>query len=139
MKLHEEKPLPISSAMHIYVTVMINLPLFFCVCFRHNIPSYFAPVDERLDFICSQPDDGGMTKCNDVPALEYFGQRCNASAIPFSNNSQTNDSCINWNQYYTVCKAGVENPFHGAITFDNIGLAWVAIFQVSPKLLCCFS
>ena len=38
--------------------------------------------------------------------------------------------CINWNQYYTDCKAGDKNPFHGAISFDNIGLAWVAIFLV---------
>ena len=26
--------------------------------------------------------------------------------------------------------AGPTNPFHGAISFDNIGLAWVAIFLV---------
>ena len=25
---------------------------------------------------------------------------------------------------------GPTNPFHGAISFDNIGLAWVAIFLV---------
>lgn len=38
--------------------------------------------------------------------------------------------CINWNQYYTECKHGPENPFKGAISFDNIGYAWIAIFQV---------
>jgi hypothetical protein len=38
--------------------------------------------------------------------------------------------CINWNQYYTTCRPAGSNPFHGAISFDNIGLAWVAIFQV---------
>ncbi len=38
--------------------------------------------------------------------------------------------CVNWNQYYTDCKAGEFNPFNGAISFDNIGLAWVAIFLV---------
>lgn len=37
--------------------------------------------------------------------------------------------CINWNQYYTECKDGPENPFKGAISFDNIGYAWIAIFQ----------
>ena len=44
-----------------------------------------------------------------------------------------NDSksgCINWNQYYTDCQPHHENPFSGAISFDNIGLAWVAIFLV---------
>ena len=33
-------------------------------------------------------------------------------------------------QYYTKCTTGPTNPFHGAISFDNIGLAWVAIFLV---------
>ena len=33
-------------------------------------------------------------------------------------------------QYYTRCTTGPTNPFHGAISFDNIGLAWVAIFLV---------
>ena len=39
--------------------------------------------------------------------------------------------CIDWNQYYTECTPGEYNPFSGAISFDNIGLAWVAIFLVS--------
>ena len=33
-------------------------------------------------------------------------------------------------QYFTKCTTGPTNPFHGAISFDNIGLAWVAIFLV---------
>ena len=37
---------------------------------------------------------------------------------------------MNWNQYYTKCTTGPTNPFNGAISFDNIGLAWVAIFLV---------
>merc|ERR1719295_1426988 len=40
------------------------------------------------------------------------------------------EGCINWNQYYTKCTTGPTNPFNGAISFDNIGLAWVAIFLV---------
>ena len=40
------------------------------------------------------------------------------------------NSCINWNQYYTECEPLHENPYSGAISFDNIGLAWVAIFLV---------
>ena len=57
---------------------------------------------------------------------------CNETADLYSNITLTsNQSCVNWHQYYTDCKAGVKNPFQGAISFDNIGLAWVAIFQVS--------
>ena len=43
--------------------------------------------------------------------------------------------CVDWNQYYTECKPGEMNPFDGAISFDNIGLAWVAIFLVSGQIL----
>ena len=45
------------------------------------------------------------------------------------------DHCINLSSYYTECRAGADNPFQGAITFDNILLAWVAIFQVSNSYL----
>ena len=52
--------------------------------------------------------------------------------FPFSmSNPPVNESdCINWNQYYSDCTPGEYNPFNGAISFDNIGLAWVAIFLV---------
>lgn len=82
------------------------------------------------DFICSQPEDDGMTKCNEVPNYRHMYRMCNDSAAPFSNNTPTNQSCVNWNQYYTVCKNESTNPFQGTISFDNIGLAWIAIFQV---------
>lgn len=52
------------------------------------------------------------------------------SAIPFSENLPTRKSCVNWNQYYTNCTQLGNNPFQGTISFDNIGLAWVAIFLV---------
>ena len=53
-------------------------------------------------------------------------------ADPPSNNES---ECINWNLYYSDCTPGEHNPFSGAISFDNIGLAWVAIFLVNPYLL----
>lgn len=58
-----------------------------------------------------------------------------ASAIRFSPNYPTNTSCVNWNQYYTNCTQLGGNPFQGTISFDNIGLAWVAIFLVSQPVL----
>lgn len=39
-------------------------------------------------------------------------------------------SCINWNKYYTECRAGDGNPFQGTISFDNVGMAWTTIFLV---------
>lgn len=57
---------------------------------------------------------------------------CNSTALPNNNSTYiTNDTCVNWNYYYTECKGQGNNPFQGTISFDNIGLAWVAIFLVS--------
>ncbi|XP_069124372.1 voltage-dependent T-type calcium channel subunit alpha-1G-like isoform X2 [Argopecten irradians] len=95
-----------------------------------NLSPYFIPKKLNQDYICSMPGESGMRQCRNFYRYEYEGIRCNGSAKPFSNNTPTNDSCINWNQYYTTCMAGDKNPFQGAISFDNIGLAWVAIFQV---------
>lgn len=52
------------------------------------------------------------------------------SAVPDTPNYPTNISCVNWNQYYTNCTQLGPNPFQGTISFDNIGMAWVAIFLV---------
>ena len=87
-----------------------------------------------------------MTKCDDLPAYVYDGRRCNLSAddVQLSwNGSWTSTppdvGCVNWNQYYSSCRPVGNNPFLGAISFDNIGLAWVAIFQVrktTPVCVC---
>lgn len=60
----------------------------------------------------------------------FFSLPHAASAIPYSLNIPTETSCVNWNQYYTNCTQLGGNPFQGTISFDNIGLAWVAIFLV---------
>ena len=98
---------------------------------------YYGAGENEKDYICSQPDDNGMTKCSELPPYVYEGRRCNGSAVPFSNNtpSSSSDVCVNWNQYYSLCKPVGSNPFQGAISFDNIGLAWVAIFQVNMNIL----
>lgn len=95
------------------------------------ISSYYQGLDAEKDFICSTEKDNGMHRCSGLPQLVLpSGLMCNASAQPHSANAPTNASCVNWNQYYTNCTAGDKNPFQGSISFDNIGLAWVAIFLV---------
>lgn len=42
----------------------------------------------------------------------------------------SNESCINWNIYYSECTVKYKNPFQGSVSFDNIGFAWIAIFLV---------
>ena len=78
-----------------------------------------------------------MTKCVGLTPYHHDTIRCNLSAmsVEFGDNAPTNASCVDWNQYYTDCRPSDQNPFHGAISFDNIGLAWVAIFQVLPYVV----
>lgn len=72
-----------------------------------------------------------ITKSSVMTFNIFFWQRIFAgSAVPRSLNSPTDSSCVNWNQYYTNCTQLGGNPFQGTISFDNIGLAWVAIFLV---------
>ncbi|KAL8610475.1 hypothetical protein ACOMHN_060395 [Nucella lapillus] len=92
---------------------------------------YFKPRKPlMMEYICSPHGEGGMRNCDRLPLYEYEGILCNGTATPYGNNTPTNDSCVNWNQYYTSCKPMATNPFRGAVSFDNIGLAWVVIFQV---------
>jgi voltage-dependent calcium channel T type alpha-1G len=73
----------------------------------------------------------GLHTCDDLPPLKSkSGTECVFDALPGSPNLSNDSHCINWNKYYTNCRAGEKNPFQGAISFDNIGLAWVAIFLV---------
>ncbi|KAK8743594.1 hypothetical protein OTU49_001148, partial [Cherax quadricarinatus] len=97
---------------------------------KRSVTSYFRETDEEKDYICSLPKDNGMHECRDLPPMKYQGMVCNDSALPHVSNEPTNESCVNWNQYYVDCRPGDKNPFQGAISFDNIGLAWVAIFLV---------
>ncbi|CAL8307361.1 unnamed protein product [Boreogadus saida] len=85
--------------------------------------------DDENPFICSQQRENGMRECSSVPVLyEEGGLLCRLDMDAY--NSTDNTTCVNWNQYYTNCSAGLVNPFKGAINFDNICYAWIAIFQV---------
>ncbi|KAM4663220.1 voltage-dependent T-type calcium channel subunit alpha-1G [Discoglossus pictus] len=89
---------------------------------------YRTENEDENPFICSQARENGMRYCRSVPVRREEGIEC--SLDYYSYNSTSNTSCVNWNQYYTNCSAGEHNPFKGAINFDNIGYAWIAIFQV---------
>lgn len=96
--------------------------------------------ETEKDYICSLTKDSGMHVCSSLPNMKYEGHVCNDSAVAGVSRHLTsaffdNGSCVNWNQYYTHCRAGEKNPFQGAISFDNIGLAWVAIFLVRHPTL----
>ncbi|XP_053541364.1 voltage-dependent T-type calcium channel subunit alpha-1G isoform X1 [Ictalurus punctatus] len=101
------------------------LPVNFSV--PQSLPNYYH-VDDESPFICSQMGDNGMRHCNSIPRLHEEGLQCQLDMGAY--NSTDNTTCVDWNQYYTNCSAGDVNPFKGAINFDNIGYAWIAIFQV---------
>uniref|UniRef100_A0A3Q2YQZ6 Calcium voltage-gated channel subunit alpha1 H n=1 Tax=Hippocampus comes TaxID=109280 RepID=A0A3Q2YQZ6_HIPCM len=98
---------------------------------------YYRPGGtEDHPFICSAERDNGMLRCADVPRRRVAGTSCflaaedtrpeRAAAAAAGDGT----SCVNWYQYYNECRAGELNPHKGAINFDNIGYAWIAIFQV---------
>lgn len=112
-----------------------------------SLPAQYYSLDEEDErpFICSLPQDNGIMSCSDVPARRVAGHRCcldvddvihhqtlGLTTEPFMNTSALIPGlCVNWNQYYTRCSTGHKNPHKGAINFDNIGYAWIVIFQVT--------
>uniref|UniRef100_A0A7M4FBN8 Calcium voltage-gated channel subunit alpha1 H n=1 Tax=Crocodylus porosus TaxID=8502 RepID=A0A7M4FBN8_CROPO len=110
-----------------------NFAMTYNLTFLHP---YYQPDDgEDNPFICSSHRDNGMQKCSNIPNLKHLKVECTLSMDPYTPNLYNPDfsnrnACINWNQYYNVCMAGDVNPHNGAINFDNIGYAWIAIFQV---------
>uniref|UniRef100_A0A8D0H1I3 Voltage-dependent T-type calcium channel subunit alpha-1G n=1 Tax=Sphenodon punctatus TaxID=8508 RepID=A0A8D0H1I3_SPHPU len=105
------------------------LPENFSFPYTVELERYYQTENEDENpFICSQPRENGMRYCRSIPTRREEGLECTLDY--YSYNDTTNTSCVNWNQYYTNCSAGEHNPFKGAINFDNIGYAWIAIFQV---------
>ncbi|XP_023588393.1 voltage-dependent T-type calcium channel subunit alpha-1G isoform X19 [Trichechus manatus latirostris] len=108
------------------------LPENFSLPLSVDLERYYQTENEdESPFICSQPRENGMRSCRSVPTLRGEGGGGPPCGLDYdAYNSSSNTTCVNWNQYYTNCSAGEHNPFKGAINFDNIGYAWIAIFQV---------
>lgn len=108
-------------------------------------PHYKSKNDEYFPFICSPDDKHGMLHCHDVPPYKHGGETCPLAAphhvsalnelVPTGAAASAN-ACVNWNLYYNVCRAGDHNPHLGAVNFDHIANAWLAIFQVRGALIC---
>ncbi|XP_072560812.1 voltage-dependent T-type calcium channel subunit alpha-1H isoform X3 [Paramormyrops kingsleyae] len=90
-------------------------------------PYYKHEDGEDNPFICSSPRDNGMLHCRSVPPFKEGRTECQ---LGVASANHTDEGCVNWNQYYRLCRPGELNPHKGAINFDNIGYAWIAIFQV---------
>uniref|UniRef100_A0A3B5AH65 Ion transport domain-containing protein n=1 Tax=Stegastes partitus TaxID=144197 RepID=A0A3B5AH65_9TELE len=103
-------------------------------CFMGDDVKIFYVQCKDHPFICSTERENGMLRCSDVPRRRVGGSYCFLGAEEaHAEMGLTVDepvSCVNWYQYYNECRAGEINPHKGAINFDNIGYAWIAIFQV---------
>uniref|UniRef100_A0A8C7LFR1 Ion transport domain-containing protein n=1 Tax=Oncorhynchus kisutch TaxID=8019 RepID=A0A8C7LFR1_ONCKI len=95
-------------------------------------PYYQPEEDDERPFICSLAQDNGIMSCGDVPARREGGRTCCLDREDAYHRQSLGavGLCINWNQYYTRCHTGHNNPHKGAINFDNIVYAWIVIFQV---------
>lgn len=103
------------------------------------LPPYYQPEeDDEMPFICSLSGDNGIMGCHEIPPLKERGRECCLSKDdvhdlgPGRQDLNASGLCVNWNRYYNVCRTGSANPHKGAINFDNIGYAWIVIFQVRP-------
>ncbi|XP_063270116.1 voltage-dependent T-type calcium channel subunit alpha-1H isoform X2 [Prinia subflava] len=109
-----------------------NFAMTYNLTFLH--PYYRPDEAEENPFICSSHRENGMQRCSNIPSRKESKVECTLSMDSYSpglgSPEPSRNSCINWNQYYNVCMAGDVNPHNGAINFDNIGYAWIAIFQV---------
>ncbi|XP_062956905.1 voltage-dependent T-type calcium channel subunit alpha-1H isoform X2 [Cynocephalus volans] len=99
-------------------------------------PYYQTEEGEESPFICSSRRDNGMQRCSHIPGRRELRVPCTLGWEAYGQpqaegaGGAGHNACINWNQYYNVCRSGGSNPHNGAINFDNIGYAWIAIFQV---------
>ncbi|KAM8779913.1 voltage-dependent T-type calcium channel subunit alpha-1H isoform 1-T1 [Rhynchonycteris naso] len=99
-------------------------------------PYYQTEEGDENPFICSSRRDNGMQKCSHIPSRRELRVECTLGWEAYGQpqaegvGGTGHNACINWNQYYNVCRSGDSNPHNGAINFDNIGYAWIAIFQV---------
>lgn len=99
-------------------------------------PYFRSKYGEKGPFICSNDNENGLRRCHDVPPYRKDGETCSLAAPSHGSAGARPNACVNWNLYYNVCRAGDHNPHMGAINFDNIGYALIAIFQVRKALTC---
>lgn len=111
----------------LFYIICAHCYLFLSRIYNVSLSPYFVPIfGGRSSFICSPDDKGGGRFCRDVPPYQEHGKICTLAADEPIQAGQ----CVNWNMYYNVCRAGDHNPDLGVINFDNIGYAWITIFQV---------
>ncbi|KAG7271327.1 hypothetical protein CRUP_014724 [Coryphaenoides rupestris] len=101
-----------------------------------SISSYYMSEEgEDSPFICSAARENGMLRCHDVPASSGSGgAECSLDAPPRGPDAigraavaaatatsavtaaASGNGCVNWNQYYNICRPGDVNPHKGSFS-----------------------
>ena len=71
------------------------------------------------DYLCSLPKDDGMGSC--PPNSTMLGCSINGEGVSKACKMAAN---------YSKCKGDGPNPYYDTMSFDNIALAWIFIYQV---------
>ena len=108
---------------------------------------YYIPDDsDEWEIICptkdtsSNPELQCLGRIQGLDSMVYSTPGCNTTYGPKSNftelvaNNLTH--CIDWNLFYSSCQDFGLNPNFDAISFDNSGVAFIAIFQVKRAFFC---
>ncbi|KAK3705212.1 hypothetical protein QZH41_014007 [Actinostola sp. cb2023] len=116
---------------HLRNRCFIDLPVNMTLPLRLNKSLFYQPSFDKPDFICSLPQDSGMATCDDIPPYYYNRKACTQSPTGLYNRTANSSDCVDWNQLYITCRREGPNPFYGTTSFDNIAIAWIAIFQLT--------
>ena len=113
--------------------LLYNIYIYIYFFFRNNLSEFYRHSFDKPDYVCSLPGNSGLAKCNKQYFTRYTMNniQCNMTLQSKLNSSSSSNTCVDWNQYYTTCRESGDNINYGLISFDNIGIATVAIFQVS--------
>lgn len=133
--------LPLEIMRYNFSQLIFQISTSFLSFLSYNLTDFYIPSFDEPDFVCAMDGVPGMQSCNSesIPPLKDLvsGRECTLSYEEYLNEtkrSNNSNACVNWNQYYSQCRQEGDNPSWGAIGFDNIFIAWVAIFQVSIKI-----
>ncbi|XP_066933924.1 voltage-dependent T-type calcium channel subunit alpha-1H-like isoform X2 [Clytia hemisphaerica] len=105
-----------------------------------SLMKYYIPDDsDEWEIICptkdtsSNPELQCLGRIQGLESMVYSMPGCNTTYGPKSNFTElvakNLTHCIDWNMFYSSCKDFGLNPNFDAISFDNSGVAFIAIFQ----------
>ena len=108
--------------------------------FSSGLAPYFIPPNEDdWSMICPSeessrnPDLACAVQMKTEYGMDPAQHNCTTVYGPSSNFSlipHNMSHCIDWNLFYSSCMDLGQNPEFDAISFDNSGVAFIAIFQV---------